>query len=217
MELTEEQVRVLGCLVEKQATTPEHYPLTTNALTLACNQKNNRDPVVIYPDRLVDQVMLELREAGLARTVHAAGARVPKHKHVLDEAWGLSPEQLAVLAVLLLRGPNTVHELLVRTERYVALPDDDAVAAVVASLTRLEPPLVVELPRQAGQREARFTHLLLGTPAEGSGEPAPAAEPASPRHDPLADEVAELRARLADLEHRFEELLLELGEGSFGS
>jgi hypothetical protein len=110
MELTPTQIRVLGCLVEKEATTPEHYPLSSNALVQACNQKNNRDPLTSCTEREIDAVLLELRQLGLVRTVHAANARVPKHRHVLDEAWGLTRGQLAVLAVLMLRGPNTANE-----------------------------------------------------------------------------------------------------------
>src|SRR5690606_23673232 len=98
MELTPEEIRVLGCLVEKEATTPDNYPLSTNALVGACNQTTSRDPIVQYSERDVDQVMLSLREQGLARTVRGGGQRVHKHRHVLDEAWGLDGAELAVLS-----------------------------------------------------------------------------------------------------------------------
>lgn len=217
MELTAEQVRVLGCLLEKEATTPDQYPLSTNALTLACNQKNNRDPVVAYSERQVDQVMLELRQAGLARTVHAAGARVPKHRHVLDEAWGLSGHDRAVLAVLALRGPNTVHELAVRTQRYGGPPGEDTLAAVLSDLARREPPLVVELGRQPGQRETRWSHLLwapghvpvLAASAAPPGVAVPTSllttDPA-PEPGALARRVETLEARVAALEDRLRDL-----------
>lgn len=230
MELTPVQVRVLGVLLEKEATTPDQYPLSTNSLTLGCNQKNNRDPLTSYSDREVDAVMLDLRAAGLARTVHAAGARVAKHKHVLDEGWALDERQLAVLAVLMLRGPNTLNELHTRTERYVSFDSVDEVRAVVRSLETREHPMVVELPRQAGQRETRFTHLLYGMPALGdasatavqaaaghtrpaaSAAPAPAPATASPGGPDLAAEVEALRAEVTDLNARFEELCRRLGE-----
>jgi uncharacterized protein YceH (UPF0502 family) len=226
MELTPVQVRVLGVLLEKEATTPDQYPLSTNGLTLGCNQKNNRDPLTTYSDREVDAVMLDLRAAGLARTVHTAGARVSKHKHVLDEAWDLDHRQLAVLAIMMLRGPNTLNELQTRTERYVHFESADEVRAAVRSLEDRDQPMVVELPRQAGQRETRFTHVLCGEPA-GAGEarsegrsevpsagsataPRPAAPgPAGPD---LAAQVAALRAEVTDLNARFEELCRRLGE-----
>jgi uncharacterized protein YceH (UPF0502 family) len=229
MELTPEQVRVLGCLVEKEATTPDQYPLSSHALTTACNQKNNRDPLVAYGEREVDGVMLELRQLGLARTVHAANARVAKHKHVLDEAWGLDPRELSVLAVMMLRGPNTLNELRIRTERYVDWDSHDAVLAVVHTLEQRDPPYIVELGRQIGQRETRFTHLLEGEPVTGSPAPdvertpapvraAPAEATAAPAPVPppggpdLAAEVHALRAEVGELRARLDELARRLGE-----
>ncbi|MDH4076428.1 MAG: YceH family protein [Acidimicrobiia bacterium] len=159
------EARILGSLVEKAATTPDNYPLSTNALRAACNQISNREPVVDYDDRLIDAVMLDLRQRGLARTVHQAGSRVSKHRHVLDEALGLAPDELAVLAVLLLRGPQTVAELTSRTERYAGGPVGPAgVEAVIGRLATPGAddglPLVARLPRRVGEREARVAHLL---------------------------------------------------------
>jgi uncharacterized protein YceH (UPF0502 family) len=221
MELTPEQVRVLGCLVEKEATTPDQYPLSTNGLTLACNQKNNRDPLVEYGDREVDQVMLDLRQAGLARTVHAAGARVPKHKHVLDEAWGLDARQLAVLAVLMLRGPNTLRELVARTERYTDIGGEDGARAVVRSLEERERPLVVDVGRGPGQRETRCTHLLEGEPAMGSGTTAdagsrPSHESSAPRPSALDARVGALEEEVGRLREHLARLEQELGIESDG-
>lgn len=223
MDLSPEQVRVLGALVEKEATTPDQYPLSSNALTNACNQKNNRDPLVSFSEREVDAIMLDLRAMGLARTVHGAGMRTPKHKHVLDEAWHLSAEQLAVLAVLLLRGPNTLHELRTRTERYVALPDLDATREVVRSLEERDPPLVVELGRGPGQKETRFMHLACGEPdaaalASYAASTAPAERStAGPGRSTtpvpeLESELTRVRAELDDLRSRFDELCRRLGE-----
>jgi uncharacterized protein YceH (UPF0502 family) len=173
------EARVLGALVEKAATTPDTYPLSTNALRLACNQSTNRDPVVDYDDRTVDSVMLELRERGLARTVHQAGSRVSKHRHVLDEALGLTSAELAVLAVLLLRGPQTIAELAARTERYAGGPSGPpGVEAALDGLASGEDPLVVHLERRVGEREPRVMHLLhdseVQAAAPGPASPAPA-------------------------------------------
>lgn len=229
MDLTAEQVRILGCLLEKEATTPDQYPLSSHALTTACNQKNNRDPLVSYGEREVDSVMLELRQLGLARTVHAANARVAKHKHVLDEAWGLDRHQLAMLAVMMLRGPNTLNELRIRTERYVDWESAEDVQSVVRSLEQSDPPFVVEIGRAAGQRETRFTHILHGEPAAGSPAPDSAsighgttpaprptsAAPPTPQPDDLAHltaDVERLRAEVATLRSRLDELSRRLGE-----
>lgn len=219
MDLTAEQVRVLGCLIEKEATTPDQYPLSSNALTTACNQKNNRDPLVDYSGREVDAIMLDLRQLGLARTVHGTGMRTPKHKHVLDEAWGLSREQLAVLAVMLLRGPNTLNEIKTRTERYVDFPDLETTRGVVRSLEERDPPMVVELARQPGQKETRFMHLVCGEPdaaalaaAVERAERAPSPRGPSPAVHQLEEQLAEVRAELTDLRARFDELCRRLGE-----
>src|SRR5689334_21768765 len=119
-DLTAEEIRVLACLVEKEATTPDNYPLSTNALVLACNQSTSRDPIVHYNERVVDAAMLSLRDHGLARTVRGDGQRVTKHRHVLRDAWTLSSAQLAVLSVIMLLGAQTAAELRARTDRYGA-------------------------------------------------------------------------------------------------
>lgn len=161
MTLTPYEARILGALLEKAATTPDGYPLTTNALRSACNQISNRDPVVDYDERLIDATMMELRQRGLARTVNTHGSRASKHKHVLDEALGLAPDELAVLAVLLLRGPQTVNELTTRTERYAGGPHGAAgVEAVIERLSQRADPMVVRLARRIGEREPRVAHLL---------------------------------------------------------
>ena len=209
MELTPEEVRVLGCLLEKEATTPDQYPLTTNALLSACNQKSNRDPVVAYDDRTIDGTVLALRERGLARTIKGTG-RAWKHKHVLDEAWGLGAGELAVMTVLMLRGPQTPGELRTRTERIHPFDSLDEVDAVLDRLAGGEEPWVVQLERRPGQKEARWAHLLTGEPDEPAAVPSAAvpaaAVPASPAAPPPAGEVAELRAEVADLRSRIEAL-----------
>lgn len=161
MDLSAEEIRVLGCLVEKERTTPDLYPLTTNALRSACNQKSNRDPVVDYLERTVDQAMLSLRERKLARTV-VGGGRAAKHRHVLDEAWGLDHGEIAVLAVLALRGAQTPGELRGRTERLAVFDTPEDVVSTLEALAARDDPFVVQLGRRPGQKEARWAHLLAG-------------------------------------------------------
>ena len=208
MELTPEQIRVLGCLVEKEKATPDTYPLSTNGLVLACNQRTSRDPVVSYDEHVVTETMISLRERGLARTVRGEGNRVFKHAHRLDEALGLGDAELAVLSVLMLRGPQTVGELRTRTERQHLFGTLQEVEDVLSGLARRDPPLVRQLPRAPGQKEARWQQLLGDEPAPAVLEERPA-EPAAVRGSlvdaglaSLRDEVAELRARLDALEAR---------------
>ena len=164
--LNDVETRVLGSLVEKQLTTPEYYPLTLNALTLACNQKNNRTPVTAYDESTVAQALETLREKNLTYVFYGSTSRVPKYKHVLPEVMHLSPPELALMCVLLLRGPQTTGELATRTARMHEFTGLEEVEATLNSLIAREPdPLVARLPRQPGQKEARFAHLLSGAPA----------------------------------------------------
>jgi uncharacterized protein YceH (UPF0502 family) len=219
MELTPEEIRVLGCLVEKEATTPDNYPLSTNALVNACNQTTNRDPVVDYSEREVDQLMISLREQGLARTVRGDGQRVHKHKHVLGDAINVDRGELALLSVLMLRGAQTTAELRTRTERYGTDHDTDAIERTLRSLSARDTPLTRVLDRRPGEREARWVHLLGGEAlaAEIAAAPAAAGGSSAVRSSPTrssasADEVIELRARVDELERRFATLLERLGE-----
>jgi len=158
VELTATEVRILGCLIEKQRTTPDQYPLSSNALRTACNQKTSRDPLVAFDGRTIDSTMLELRQAGLARTI--TGGRTNKHKQVLDEAWGLDDAELSVLGVIMLRGPQTVPELLSRTDRLHVFEGFDQIRAVLSSLADRPEPFVTNIGRAPGQREDRWAHLL---------------------------------------------------------
>ena len=176
MELTPAQGRVLGALVEKERTTPQGYPLTDNALVAACNQTTSRDPVVSYDVATVRVAVRELRELGLVRTVHRSGERTDKHRHELLTALGLSPGQVALLAVLLLRGPQTLAELRARSERLEAFTTVDDVERELAAMADREEPLVGLMPRQPGRKEARFEQLLAPAgPSAGSHQPAAAA------------------------------------------
>jgi uncharacterized protein YceH (UPF0502 family) len=215
MELTPEEIRVLGCLVEKEMTTPDNYPLSSNALVNACNQSTSRDPIVHYTEREVDQVMLQLRESGLARTVRGDGQRVHKHKHVMGDALHLERPSVALLSVLMLRGPQTVNELKTRTERHGTGLDPTGVERALEAMAARDEPLVRLLPRRSGEREARWVQLLGGSAmADAQAAAAPASSPRSAvaANSAHADEVAELRSRLDELTRRFDVLLERLGE-----
>jgi uncharacterized protein YceH (UPF0502 family) len=217
-DLTAEEIRVLGCLVEKQATTPDNYPLSSNALMAACNQSTSRDPIVDYSERTIDATMLSLRDRGLARTVRGDGQRVHKHRHVLDEAWSLHGASLAVLSVLMLRGAQTVAELRARTERYLAGANSDRsedIEAALRGLAETEPPFVQLLPRRAGEREARWIHLLGEVPPPSEYEPSTGSprRAVNDRVDALEAQLADVTARLDALTARFETLVSDLGDG----
>jgi len=193
------EIRVLGCLLEKQQTTPDAYPLTLNALRLACNQSTNRDPVVDYDEATVREAAQRLGRRGWARLASYHGSRAAKYRHLLDEALGVAPDERAVLCVLMLRGPQTLGELKQRTERLHRFAGLGDVEAALERLTSRE--LGVWLGRMPGQKEARYTHLLAGEEAGAeAAEPAPdlAAEVASLRAELAAvrEEVGALRARL---------------------
>jgi len=161
--LTDIETRVLGSLIEKQVTTPEYYPLTLNALTLACNQKNNRQPVTSYAESQVADAVETLREKNLAYVFYGSTSRVPKYKHVVPEVMHLSPPETALMCVLMLRGAQTPGELRGNASRLHEFSGLEEVEAVLNGLITHEPePLVVRLPRQPGQKEVRFAHLLSG-------------------------------------------------------
>ena len=208
MDLTAEEVRVLGSLIEKELTTPEQYPLTTNSLRLACNQKTNREPVVELSEVEVDQAMLRLRQAGLARTVNAQGMRASKHKQVLGEAYRLDTKTIAVLGVLMVRGPQTVGELRTRTDRASAFDSLAEVERVLADLAARQPEaLVVRLERRPGQKEERWAHLFCGPDLEVAGRFAEGAVPAgSPSASSGSGSRNELQARVEVLEAQLRQL-----------
>ena len=158
MDLSAPEIRVLGCLLEKQRTTPEAYPLSLNALRVACNQATNRDPVTEYDEAVVRDALHRLSRRRWARLASGPGSRAPKYRHLLDEALGLPEDELAVLCVLMLRGPQTPGELKQRTERLHPLAD---LSAVIAALERLiDRELAVRLQRRPGQKEERYDQLL---------------------------------------------------------
>jgi uncharacterized protein YceH (UPF0502 family) len=160
--LTPNEIRVLGSLVEKQITTPEYYPLTLNSLTLACNQENNRNPVTSLSETEVEQALDSLREKNLAYVFYGSTSRVPKYKHVADNLH-LNPAELAAICVLMLSGAQTVGEIRTRGTRLYEFSGLEEVEQALHSLsTKDSEPMVIKLPRQPGQKEARFAHLLAG-------------------------------------------------------
>ena len=202
MELTVKEVRVLGCLIEKGATTPDHYPLSTNALVNACNQKSNREPVVGYSEQEAVAAMVLVRQNGLART--NGSGRSDKHRHILIDALGIDLDQQALLAVMMLRGPQSSGELKTRTDRYATSqgsgfesPDD--VEAVLTAMAEKADPYVANIGRGSGQSQDRWTHLFGETvpDVDDLGTPPTPTTPAGPS---LAQRVASLEARLAVLE-----------------
>ena len=219
LQLSEVEVRVLGALVEKEITTPEYYPLSLNALLNACNQKSNREPVLTLNEEAVRQALRSLSDQALVRSA-SGDSRVAKFEHRLNELFNFHRHEIAVLSVLLLRGPQTPGELRTRSERLYPFEDLDAVHAALNLLMRREPPLVKILSRQPGTKESRYMHLL-------SGDAAPAISPTT-THEPetvspeiarpsmrslpapdgerlreLEDEVSELRRELETLRQQF--------------
>jgi len=219
MELDPVQIRVLGCLLEKEATTPDNYPLSTNALVNACNQASNRNPVVDYTDRDVTAALMELRAEGLVRTV--VSGRVDKHKHVLDEAWKLGPGELAVLALLFVRGPQTPGELRGRCERLYSFPTSSEVEQTLEALANRSQALVVKLERQPGQKEARWVQLAgtaeaidptLGLVSRGGGSNSRSSGGSPAIAPELVSEVEALRTEVDKLRSDVDRLYELLGE-----
>ena len=204
------EVRVVGALVEKQMATPEYYPLTMNALVNACNQLTGREPVVSYDERTVARALESLREKQLVWQVAAAGARVPKYEHRLSEKFNLAEQETAVLAVLMLRGPQTVGEIKGRTGRMYEFAELAEVEITLESLITAAVPLVVKLPRQPGTKESRYAHLLAGEVhvEEQAVEPRASAAVLEVRAENerlanLESEVDSLRQQLAELQQQF--------------
>jgi uncharacterized protein len=164
--LTEIEARVLGSLIEKDITTPDYYPLSLNALVNACNQKNNREPVMSLDEEQVSQALISLQEKRLAGPVSGADSRVTKFEHRLQEVFNFDRREIAVICVLLLRGPQTPGELRGRTDRMYHFEGLDDVVSTIDRLGQREPPLARVLPRQPGTKESRYTHLFFGEPPD---------------------------------------------------
>ncbi|MEZ5310177.1 MAG: YceH family protein [Microthrixaceae bacterium] len=223
MLLTAAQARVLGCLIEKQLATPDTYPMTLKALTNACNQSTSRFPVVDYAETLVETTLQALKAKKLIRIVHPAhGERATKYRHVIDEAFGLTTPQRAIIGLLLLRGPQTVSELRTRSERLHGFDSPEELESTLGSLQTMSPPLVQRLARQPGQKGERWIQLLeanaservdayiASTGASGGGD-------GETRSGSARDEIAALKDRVSNLEDRVDSLMRELGYAETGS
>jgi uncharacterized protein len=203
------EIRVVACLVEKQRTTPDQYPLTLNSLRLACNQSTNRDPVVDYDDSTIRAALDRLRRRNWAGMATWSTSRTAKYKHLLDNALQLTPPQLSLMTVLMLRGPQTPGELRARTERMYRFESNDELELTLLELTERE--LIAPLPRRPGERGQRYAHLLAGDRDEQPGEGVPAATAenaplaAMPHQTPpaadggLAERVEQLEAEVSAL------------------
>lgn len=196
--LTETEARIVGALVEKQLTTPEYYPLTMNALVAACNQKTNREPVVAYTEEMVTSALENLRDRNLVYVFYGSTSRVPKYKHMLPQVYELEPPEVAIICVLMLRGAQTLGELRERTGRLYEFSGLGEVNETLDNLMRREEPLVVKLERQAGQKEARFAHLLSG---EVTSYQPP--EKSSPRGSANNEQIENLEREMENLRSEF--------------
>jgi len=228
MPLSDPALRVLGSLLEKERTTPDAYPLSTQALVAACNQRTAREPVMDLHLREVEEGLQQLRDRGLAATVRASGERVPKHRQRFTDALSLTPREAAVMAVLMLRGQQTAGELRTRTERYVSFPDVEAVLGTLAGLAERPTPLVRNRGRRPGQSQDRWAQTLGGDEAamrprvRTPGDPEQGAEPhagaraesvdggegvsANASGGPAASQIQRLLERVEALERRVEAL-----------
>lgn len=206
-ELNETEARVLGCLVEKELTTPDYYPLTLNALTNACNQKTNREPVTDYDEQTVERALETLSEKHLSYTLFAGASRTPKYKHRLPGVYELELPEVAVVCVLLLRGAQTLGELNQRTTRLYEFADLNEVNETVENLMRPENLIVAKLTRQPGQKESRYAHLLSGEIDEENlsfPQKSSASGTQNERIEKLESEMEELRGELNEFKQNFE-------------
>jgi len=211
--LNSAEARVLGALIEKAVTTPDYYPLSLGALTNACNQLSNRDPVVAFDEQDVVRALDSLRDKNLAALFHGAESRVPKYKHAFTDLFLLTPAEVGLLCVLMLRGPQTLAELRTRTERFQPFESlAEAEEALQALAARQPQPLVAKLPRQPGTKEPRYAQLLSGPAEFAAATAAPPAEPATlavraenERFEQLTTELAVLRRELSELRQQFAE------------
>jgi uncharacterized protein YceH (UPF0502 family) len=217
------EARVIGALIEKQMTTPQQYPLTLNALVAACNQSSSRNPVVSYDDHTVDSALARLKEKRLLRFVHPShGRSVTRYRQVIEEVVPLERTQLALVAVLLLRGPQTLGELRTRTERMAEFSSLEEVEDELDDLASRDEPLVARLPREPGRKEMRYAQLLAGDTGAVATAPevyvAPSPPPAPVEagshdggHGSLHSQVAVLRAEVAALRRDLDEVISRLG------
>ena len=202
--LTDIETRVLGSLIEKDITTPDYYPLSLNALVNACNQKNNRDPVMTLDEDSVAQALATLQEKRLAGPASGADSRVTKYEHRLQEVFNFDRREIAILCVLLLRGPQTPGELRSRTERMYRFEALDDIVSTLDRLSQRQPPLAAVLPRQPGTKESRYMQLFSGDDVARAPSPASdhAHTSADDRLSHLENEVLELKREVSEIRHQ---------------
>ena len=208
--LTDIEVRILGCLIEKEMTTPDYYPLTLNALVSACNQKSNRTPVVSFDEATVEQGIKGLEGKGLARESHAAGSRVSKYLHTFLDRFDLGAQEMAVLCELTLRGPQTPGEVRAHVGRMMPVESLEEIEKVLQALTDQDPPLVRRLEREPGRKERRYLHLLSGdqaTAPEGL-----IAQDAQRPHHATETRIARLEEELGQMKEELEEMRKDIAE-----
>jgi len=206
--LTEIETRVLGSLIEKDITTPDYYPLSLNALVNACNQKNNREPVMTLDEESVRTALATLQEKRLAGPAGGADSRVPKYEHRLQEVFNFDRREIAIVCVLLLRGPQTPGELRSRTDRMYRFEALDDVVSTLDRLAQREPPLARVLPRQPGTKESRYMHLFSGEPQITEGPASPSSD--SSRHSSSADRLAQVEEEVTALRRELSEVQQQL-------
>ena len=207
LNLTDIEVRVLGSLIEKDITTPDYYPLSLNALVNACNQKNNRDPLMTLDEEPVRQALSSLQERRMAGPAGGADSRVTKYEHRLQEVFNFDRREIAIVCVLLLRGPQTLGELRGRTERMYRFETLDDVQSTLQRLADRQPPLIAVLPRQPGTKESRYMHLF-----SGGAPPAQEMTPTSRFETSDDQRIANLEAEVSTLKQEFAELKRTLSE-----
>jgi len=200
------EIRIIGCLIEKEITTPEYYPLTLNALVNACNQKSNRSPVVSYEETAVVRALDSLQEIGFSEKIYKADSRVPKYQQLFSKKMGLSRRELAVMCELMLRGPQTPGELRARADRMYQFEGIGEAEEILNELMGREKPLVIKLPRQAGKKEARYAHLLSGEPDIMESELQVPEETATLQVRAENERIAKLESDVAALRRDFDGL-----------
>lgn len=203
------ELRVLGVLMEKSKTTPEYYPMTVNAITIACNQKTSRKPVVQYDDQTVVLTLDRLKKKGLISTATGGSSRSIKYKHNFAIVFPVTPQEVAIICLLILRGPQTPGELNTNSGRLYEFESLDEVQSVLERLSDPEMPYVMQLPRRAGQKETRYVHLLAGVPDLTAEEFQEDASPGKSSSE-LESRLAKVEQELAELKAAFDQLMKEL-------
>jgi uncharacterized protein YceH (UPF0502 family) len=206
--LNETEVRILACLIEKEMTTPEYYPLSLNSATNACNQKSNRNPVVSYDQTEVERGLGSLQDKGFVGKMLTPGNRVSKYLHAILDRFDLSRREMAILCELMLRGPQTVGEVCSHTERMATFESLEEVETTLQGLAEHDPPLTLKMQRETGRKECRYMHLFMGcaeTLHDVTADPAAIQMSSQEKIQKLEEEIVRLRSELEELKQAFAE------------